>query len=161
MGKGPSTKRSNIKAKDVDWQIAGVENPELVAMATTTKIWPAPTTKLKHLKRLHEQRLLPEHRLGGWEAPGEHRVPTLRSGQIILFISFIEHGLCLPACPFLHGFFLHYYDIKLNHLNPNSIFHLSVFVHLCETFIGIPPCITLFRYFFKLKPHPTLPTPAS
>jgi hypothetical protein len=38
MGKGPSTKRSNIKAKDVDWQIARAENPELIVMATTTKI---------------------------------------------------------------------------------------------------------------------------
>jgi hypothetical protein len=66
----------------------------------------------------------------------------------------------LPACPFLHGF-LNYYGIKLNHLNLNSILHLSFFVHLCETFLGIPPSITLFRYFFKLKPHPTLPTLAS
>jgi hypothetical protein len=33
--------------------------------------------KLKHLKRLHEQRLLPEQRLGRWEAPGEHRVPAV------------------------------------------------------------------------------------
>jgi hypothetical protein len=49
--------------------------------------------------------------------------------------------------------------IKLNHLNSNSIFHLSVFVHLCETFIGIPPSITLFHYFFKLKPHPNAANP--
>jgi hypothetical protein len=29
-----------------------------------------------------------------------------------------------------------------------------VFVHLCEAFLGIPPSISLFRYFFRLKPHP-------
>jgi hypothetical protein len=28
-----------------------------------------------------------------------------------------------------------------------------VFVHLCETFFGIPSSISLFRYFFCLKPH--------
>jgi hypothetical protein len=103
--------------------------------------------------------LLPEQRLDGWEAPREHRVPALRSGQIVLFVPFIEHGLCLPACPFLHGF-LHYYDIKLNHLNPISILHLSIFIHLCETFLGIPPSITLFRYFFKLKPHANAVNPS-
>jgi hypothetical protein len=47
-------KRSSIKVKDIDWQIAGAKNPELVMMATATKIWPAPTMKLKHIKRLHE-----------------------------------------------------------------------------------------------------------
>ena len=65
----------------------------------------------------------------------------------------------MPTCPFLHGF-LHYYGITLNHLNPNSILHLSIFVHLCETFLGIPPSITLFRYFFKLKPHPNAANPS-
>jgi hypothetical protein len=60
MAKGPSTKKSSTKAKDVNWEIAGAENPELVEMAAATKIWPALTMKLKHLKRLHEQLLLPE-----------------------------------------------------------------------------------------------------
>jgi hypothetical protein len=29
-----------------------------------------------------------------------------------------------------------------------------VFVHLCETFLEIPPSIFLFHYFFHLIPHP-------
>jgi hypothetical protein len=45
------------------------------------------------------------------------------------------------------------------HLNPNSILRLSVFVHLCETFLAIPPSITLFCYLFKLKPHPSAAKP--
>jgi hypothetical protein len=158
LGKGPSTKRSSTKAKDVDWEIARAENPELVEMVAVTKIWSTPSTKSKHLKRLHEQHLLPEQRLGRWEALREHQVPALRSSQIVLLIPFVEHGLCLPTCPFLHGF-LYYYGINLNHLNPNSILHLSVFVHLYETFLGILPSITLFRYFFRLKPHPNTASP--
>jgi len=59
----------------------------------------------------------------------------------------------------LHGF-LHYYGITLNHLNPKFILHLSIFVHLCETFLGIPPSITLFHYFFKLKAHPDAANPS-
>jgi hypothetical protein len=38
MGKGPSTERSNTKAKDVEWEIAGADNPELAEMAAATKI---------------------------------------------------------------------------------------------------------------------------
>jgi hypothetical protein len=59
----------------------------------------------------------------------------------------------LPASTFLHRF-LHYFGISLNHLTPNVVLHLSVFVHLCEAFIGIVPSIFLFRFFFRLKPHP-------
>jgi len=121
-------------------------------MAAVAQIWPVPSTKPKHLQKLHDQGYLPDQKLGEWKAPGEHLIPNLERGEIVLFIPFIQHGLGLPASPFLHGF-LHYYDITLNHLNPNSILYLSVFVHLCETFLDIPPSITLFRYFFKLKPH--------
>jgi hypothetical protein len=53
----------------------------------------------------------------------------------------------LPASAFLHRF-LHYFGISLNHLTPNAILHLSVFVHLYEAFIGIVPSISLFRFFF-------------
>jgi hypothetical protein len=42
----------------------------------------------------------------------------------------------------------------LNHLTPNGVLHLFVFVHLCEAFLDILPSITLFRYLFCLKSHP-------
>jgi hypothetical protein len=125
---------------------------EVPEMATAALIWLAPTTKKKHLQRLHEQRLLSKQKLGEWKAPGEHRIPNLKPGEIVLFVPFIKHGLRLLAYHFLHGF-LHYFGITLNHLPPNAILHLSIFVHLCKTFLGIPPSITMFRYFFKLKPH--------
>jgi hypothetical protein len=38
-------------------------------------------------------------------------------------------------------------------LNPNGVFHVSVFVHLCETFLGIKPHCILFRKFFRVKPQ--------
>jgi hypothetical protein len=88
-----------------------------------------------------------------WKVPGEHRVPYLQIGEIVLFVAFVRAGLCLPASPFLHRF-LRLFDISLNHLTPNGVLHLSVFVHFCEAFLGILPSITLFCYFFYLKPHP-------
>jgi hypothetical protein len=54
-----------------------------------------------------------------------------------------------------HSFFkglLKYYGIEYLNLNPNGIFHVSVFVHFCEAFVGIKPHWILFRKFFCLKP---------
>jgi hypothetical protein len=85
--------------------------------------------------------------------PGEQQVPYLNPGDTILFLSFVRPSLCLSASPFLHHF-LHYLDISLNHLTPNGVLHLSIFVHFCEAFLSILPSITLFRYLFRLKPHP-------
>ena len=119
---------------------------EVPKMAITAQIWLASVTKPKHLSKLHEQGYLPEQSLGEWKAPGEHRIPNLEPSEIVLFVLFIQHGLGLPACPFLHRF-LHYYGSTLNHLNPNSILHLSIFVHLYETSLSFPRLSLYFATF--------------
>ena len=43
--------------------------------------------------------------------------------------------------------------IQLHHFTPNSFVHISVFVHLCEAFLGIEPHFKLFRFLFHLKPQ--------
>jgi hypothetical protein len=48
---------------------------------------------------------------------------------------------------------LHYYDIKLQHLNPNGIQHIVAFTALCEGFLGIDPHFELWRYFFTVSLH--------
>lgn len=121
-------------------------------------IWEESTVKEEALEKMHEDGLLPEKTLGEWKAPGNHRVPELEEGEIVLFTPFVERGSGLPASEFFHGL-LYYYGICMNHLNPNSILQLSIFVHLCEVFLGIPPSIFLFRYFFKLKVHPDATNP--
>jgi hypothetical protein len=55
---------------------------------------------------------------------------------------------------FLRGL-LHHYEIKLVHLNPNSIFQIVVFVHLCEAFLGVPLNFPLFKSYFLLKYQPS------
>ena len=105
------------------------------------------------MRELVSDGLIQGKEFADWKAPGQHRVPTLGPGEIVLFVSFIRAGLCLPASAFLHRF-LSYFGISLNHLTPNAVLHLSVFVHLCETFLGIPPSLSIFCYFFCLKPQP-------
>jgi hypothetical protein len=75
-----------------------------------------------------------------------------------MFARFVERGLALPASDFFKDF-LKYYGIEYLNLNPNGIFHVSVFVHFCEAFVGIKPHWVLFRKFFDLKPQPNANDP--
>jgi hypothetical protein len=70
--------------------------------------------------------------------------------EIPMFAWFVERGLALPASHFFKGL-LKYYGIEYLNLNPNRIFHVFVFVHFCEAFVGIKPHWVLFRKFFRLK----------
>jgi hypothetical protein len=77
--------------------------------------------------------------------------------EIPMFTRFVEHGLALPASNFKG--LLEYYGIEYLNLNPNDIFHTSVFVHFCEAFLGIKPHWVLFRKFFRVKPQPSTSDP--
>ena len=138
---------------DEESSLSVIENQEFVAMRATQKDWPAPTTTKDQLRELVSDGLIQSKDIAEWRAPGEHPVPAPGPGEIVLFVSFVHARLCLPASAFLHRFF-NYFGVTLNHLTPNVVLHLSVFVHLCETFLGIPPSLSLFRYFFRLKPQP-------
>jgi hypothetical protein len=93
---------------------------------------------------------LPDHVVRQWcPAAGEDlRTPT--TNEIVVFSSFFQHGFNLPSYDFFHRL-LDHYQIKLVHLNPNSILQITVFVHLCEAFLGIPPNFPLFKSYFFLK----------
>jgi hypothetical protein len=62
--------------------------------------------------------------------------------------------LALPSCSFFRGL-LYYYGLELHHLNPNSIYHISIFIYFCEAFLRIEPHWDLFRFLFRVKPQPT------
>ena len=42
------------------------------------------------------------------------------------------------------------FGLQLQHLTPHSLLLTSIFVHLCEMFVGVWPCVILFRHFFVL-----------
>ena len=77
------------------------------------------------------------------------------TGEIVGFLPYFERGFGLPCSNFFSGL-LYYYGIQLHHLTPNSFVHISVFVHLCEAFMGIEPHFDIFCYLFHLKPQPSL-----
>jgi hypothetical protein len=83
-------------------------------------------------------------RLMGWQAPGlackvKSRAASLanmRPGDFIFFAAYALAGLVPP----LSSFFLmslEYYGLQLQHLSPNSIALVAIFVHLCEMYVGV------------------------
>jgi hypothetical protein len=63
--------------------------------------------------------------------------------------SYISCGLALPISPFFL-LMLEEFGRHLQHLMPHSVLQKAIFVHLCQMFIGVAPCTSLFRYFFML-----------
>jgi hypothetical protein len=93
----------------------------------------------------------------GWSVPGlagrirVGAVPLgdLAIGEFMLFVSYISCGLALLISPFFL-LLLEEFRLQLQHLTPHSILQAAIFVHLCEMFIGVALCTSLFLYFFVL-----------
>jgi hypothetical protein len=66
-------------------------------------------------------------------------------------LMFLIRGLALPISPFFRDL-LDFYELNLTHLNPNSILQVSIFVHLCEAFLGILPHFGLWKYLYHCRP---------
>jgi hypothetical protein len=73
----------------------------------------------------------------------------LAAKEFVLFTSYISCGLALPISPFFL-LLLEEFGLQLQHLMPHSVLQAAIFVHLCEMFVGVPPCTSLFHYFFVL-----------
>jgi hypothetical protein len=93
----------------------------------------------------------------GWSAPvlagriraGAAPLGDLVVGEFVLFVSYLSCRLALPISPFFL-LLLEEFGLQLQHFTPHSILHAAIFVHLCEMFVGVASCTSLFRHFFVL-----------
>jgi hypothetical protein len=123
------------------------------------KEWKKSKAKTEDLLALLNSGFLREKEVDMWRAAaGDPYSMEKNPDEIPMFTRFVERGLALPASNFFKGL-LEYYGIEYLNLNPNGIFHTSVFVHFCEAFLGIKPHWVLFRKFFHVKPQPSANDP--
>jgi hypothetical protein len=87
--------------------------------------------------------------LAGRIHAGAAPLGDLAVGECVLFVSYISCGLALPILPFFL-LPLEEFGLQLQHLTPHSILQAAIFVHLCEMFVGVVPCTSLFCHFFVL-----------
>jgi hypothetical protein len=72
-----------------------------------------------------------------------------------MFLAFLLCGISLPAHEFLCGL-LFVYGLQLHQLTPNYILHITCFITLCESFLGIDPHWILWKFLFRLRPSISL-----
>jgi hypothetical protein len=102
---------------------------------------------------------LRENEMDMWRVAAGDPYPMEKNpDEVPMFARFVERGLALPVSDFFKGL-LKYCGIEYLNLNPNRIFHVSVFVHFCEAFVGIKPHWILFQKFFRVKPQPSANDP--
>jgi hypothetical protein len=99
------------------------------------------------LLRLVDAGVLPPKELCSWRICRGVTVPTEDTHESVVYVPFLIRGLTLPVSPFFRGL-LDFYNLNLTHLNPNSILQISIFIHLCEAFLGILPHFGLWRYLY-------------
>jgi hypothetical protein len=87
--------------------------------------------------------------------PSTERIPKPPSGYQVMFLAFLLCGLSFPAHEFLRGL-LFVYGVQLHQLTPNSILHITCFITLCESFLGIKPHWILWKFLFCLRPSVSL-----
>jgi hypothetical protein len=136
-----------------------INQKELKEAQAATSEWSISKCSRHHLANLVLGGLLQERNLINWRLALRDPFPMENVDEIVSFCAFSKRGLALPTCSFFRGL-LYFYGIELQHLNPNSICHISIFIHFCEAFLGIEPHWALFRYLFRMKPQPTAKNPS-
>jgi hypothetical protein len=99
-----------------------------------------------HLQDLVECSLLDD---GNWLALGAEETVAPLSGYVVSFVCFHERGLTLPLHSFVVTLLLSAGATLL--LNPNGIQHITTFVALCESYLGVELNFNLWRYFFCVE----------
>jgi hypothetical protein len=95
-------------------------------------------------------RVLPPRELSSWRICHGVTVPTEDTHESVIYVPFLLCGLALPISPFFRSL-LDFYRLNLTHLNPNSILQISIYVHLCEAFLGVLPHFGLWKYLYHCR----------
>ncbi|KAK1681774.1 hypothetical protein QYE76_042622 [Lolium multiflorum] len=117
-----------MAAEDLEWERSKISNQDMNLLKRLG------FTKEKDALRFPHEESYPK-------PPMEYRV------------SFVDHlirGLSPPIHEFLRGL-LFVYGLQLHQLTPNSILHVSIFITLCECFLGVQPNWALWKRIFCLR----------
>ncbi|KAK1611154.1 hypothetical protein QYE76_034827 [Lolium multiflorum] len=92
--------------------------------------------------------VIPEFKQERWRVPPANEVePLPRPGEFVIFLSFLDRGFALPTSDFLRPL-LAFNNIKVSDLGPHSVQQISLFVALCECYLGCPPYFPLWVSIF-------------
>ena len=117
------------------------------AGASRDKEWMPSCTGEAELDRLVEASVLPDRvTTESWLASGEP-FPMPHTNEVVVFEDYFWRGLGFPIQSFL-GDLLEFWGVSLCNLHPNTILHISIFIHFYEAYLGILPYFNLFCDLF-------------
>lgn len=119
-------------------------------MADLIAAWMPSRLTESQIGELVQEGFLPEQSISQFRAALKQLHPTEETEEITVFKAFYEVGFGAPCSDFFRCL-LEFYGVELHHLNPIFLLHISVFIHLCEAFLGIDLHFNLFRHLFRLK----------
>ena len=102
------------------------------------------------LNRFLEAGVLPNRVMARWWPALGEPFPMPHTNEHVVFEDYFLHGLGFSVHPFLRDL-LEFWRVSLCNLHPNTILHISIFIHFCEAYLGILPHFNLFRHLFWLK----------
>ena len=105
--------------------------------------WKSSKYSDSHLLGLVEEHLLQPRKEIHWRRSEGESFTHKGVDESVVFHPHVLRGLGFPISDFFLGL-LHHWGVQVHHLTPNSILHISIFVHLCESFLGIEPHFDLF-----------------
>ncbi|KAK1649559.1 hypothetical protein QYE76_067364 [Lolium multiflorum] len=109
--------------------------------------WERSKFSVQDMKMLKKMGLLNKEAM---KMPGDESSPHPPIDFRVIFVDFLIRGLSVPVHEFLRGLLL-IYGIQLDQLTPNSLLHISIFITLCECFLGIHPHWGLWKRIFYLR----------
>jgi hypothetical protein len=136
MKTGVGKKRSREEASG---SAEGLTPPTSPPHPNPNKKWKKSKAKIEDLLALLNSSFLQEKEVDMWRAAAGDPYPMEKTpDEILMFTRFVDRGLALPVSDFFKGL-IDYYGIEYLKLNPSGLFHVSVFIHFCEAFLGIKP----------------------
>ena len=97
--------------------------------------------------RMGEAAVLPNRVTTGWRLALGEPFPMPHTNEAVVFEDYFWRGLGFPVHLFLRGL-LEFWAINLSNLHPNTILHISIFIHFCEAYLGVLSYFNLFRHLF-------------
>jgi len=136
-------KKGNAKSKKTSPKKVGTE-------AWHDEEWVPSSMGETELNRLVEAGVFPDRTTTGWRPTLGEPFPTPHTDEVVVFEDYFWRGLGFPVHPFLRDL-MELWVVSLCNLHPNTILHISIFIHFCEAYLGILPHFNLFCYLFWLK----------
>ena len=129
----------------------GVGNPKKAAVeASHGNEWVSSLMGEAEINRMVEAGVLPDRVTVGWWSANGEPYPMPHTDEVVVFEDYFWRGLGFPIHPFLRDL-LEFWRVSLCNLHPNTILHISIFIHFCEACLRVIPHFNLFRHMFWLK----------